>query len=73
MRTLALVALSLRGRLGRYGRCTGGVRFPHLRMMGVWRERPLVGILRGDTHLAVERPPAEPGAYWNGGGPTCAG
>ncbi len=63
MRTLAVVApscqLSLRGPLGWRGRCTGslttsgGVCLPHLRVMGVWRERPLDVIPRGDTRLPV--------------------
>ncbi len=38
--------LSLRGPLGWCGRCTGGVRLPHLHVMGVWRERPLDVLLR---------------------------
>ncbi len=52
--------LSLRGPLGWRGRCTGGlatsggVCLPHLRVMGVWRERSLAVILRGDTHLPVD-------------------
>ncbi len=44
----------LRGRPGWRGRCTSGVRLPRLRMMGVWRERPLVGVLHSDTNLALD-------------------
>jgi hypothetical protein len=32
---------------------TGGVRWPHLHVMGVWRERLQDVILRGDPHLPV--------------------
>ncbi len=67
MRTLAVVApscqLSLRGRLGRHRRCTGVVRLPHLRVMGVWRERLRDGILRGGPHLPVDGG-ATPGGPW---------
>ncbi len=50
---------SLRGALGWRGRCTGGlvtsggVGWPHLCVMGVWREQPRDVILRGDTPLSV--------------------
>ncbi len=58
MRTLAVAALpyylSLRGRLCWSEHYTGGVRWPHLRVMDVWRERSLAVILRGDTHLPVD-------------------
>jgi hypothetical protein len=47
------VISQLRGRPGWRGRCTGGVRLPHLHVMGVWRERPLDVILHGDTRLPV--------------------
>jgi hypothetical protein len=33
---------------------SGGVCLPHLRVMGVWRERLRDGILRGDTNRALD-------------------
>ncbi len=58
MRTLAVVApsyyFSRRGRLCWSEHYTGGVRWPHLRVMGVWRERPLDGVLHSDTNLPVD-------------------
>ncbi len=58
-----MVALSLRRRPGWRGRCTGGVRSPRLRVMGVWRERLRDVILHGGPHLLVDGS-ATPGGPW---------
>ncbi len=41
------------GRLDGVGAALAAGRLPHLRVMGVWRERPLDVVLRGDTRLPV--------------------
>ncbi len=63
-----LCYLNLRGPLGWRERCagglamSGGVRLPH-RFPGVWGERPLGVVLRGDTHLTVDGGTADGGAW----------